>query len=873
MKRIMTLLVFVIMLCQMVVFPMNAQVFAEEVTFDYAREERLLNLGAIYKSEDKALGDTVLRGEFTKILVKFLGKNDILAQRVTLKPYSDVALNYAYIREIKLLKDLKVFASGDRMRFRPEAAITVLEAADMIDAALGYGKYGNRTYSAKGDILKGINKSYSAPAVLDDIYALLDNSLHVEIFDKALYDMKIEHEKETVLERFYGYEQKRGVLTANSNTSLTTATDSVAKGYVTIEDATFKIADEKYSLFLGYTVDYYLDEESGVIIYMEPYKRNYMIEIDAQDVIDSSNTEISYLNEKEKEEKLKFNNIDVIYNEKAYSGFGLLESILPEDNATLKLLDRDDDEYFDVLFITEYKDYLVGQVDSDFGYIYEKNTNVKIDLTNNFDVKIYREDGQRITLQAVKSGEVISIKESKNKEGKVQKLVYVNSEPIVGTVKRISDDEILLDDQTYLCTDEVISKVSVGESGEFFMGKFGKLVKFVGINDADYKLGVACGFSEKGFAVRMKIFTQDGEFLEAAVSEKVWIDKTSAHGVLKGQDNAVSNIAQGEIIRYKLDTKGEVKTIQPADKGTMVDGKRTYANEKGLRLLTTATNPRHYNKMFDRLFGTDNDTQYFVVPNGTQSWAEEENFHAQPLTFDNDRNVNVNNTSVDYVCDAYIIGESMVPVADVFVIAGGSAVAVDVAADMFVFDEMKRILVDNAEMIQLLGVSGGKEVAYTCEEAVLSASGAQLGDILRVELKANGEVEALTPVLKYSSLADINKDYETPKAKPPASSVKTPYVQPGRFAYSPTTTTITGANWHIYAQVRSVGENGFVYDSKYDARDNFAFLSSCVFTRYNVKDGKVEAAPGTINDISAGDKILMVTNYGVPRQMIIFKYE
>lgn len=856
MKRILLMLIAITML---VTSATNGIGFSAQAADSYVfsaseqRAQKLLKIGAIYNDADALeLTRNVKRGEFAKILIKFIGNNKLSPDKVVQKPYVDVELDYPYVREIKQLKVLGIVNDANLLRFRPDDYITVFEAANMLDSALGYGKLAGKTYSAKLDIIENVRKLDIAAATLDDIYIMLENCLGITIFEPELWEVLSETEKETVIDRYYKLEKRRGIVTANSVSGLSEADKNTAKGYLEIDGVRFKSEDPKYEKYLGYTVDFYLDTKNDEVYYVVPYKTTQILTINSDDILPCSQNMIAYKGDNSKKKKAVVKNYDVIFNKKAYSGYGNLNSVLSGIDGTVTLLDRDADSVYDVIFVEDYDYYYITAVDMQFGYIYDEETNTRIDLSDEDNNIIYKADGTRLKVAGISADTLVSVAESRNTRGDKIKTVYLSDEPIEGTVAEISDEEIVINGTSYECSDSIYNEVSLGMYGKFYIGKTGKIVKYISLDEAAWNVGIVHS-KENGFSkAQVKIFTTENAFTVYTIAKNARADKTTefSNGI-RGNKDICDELEAGEVIRYQLNDNGEIKRVQMVDSGSGSGDNKTYVSDTGLRLIKGGSSFHHYQNMYDRSFGTNTDTKFFVIPTDEESWWNEDEFSAQPVTFANDR-------TIKHYCEAYAFGKKDIPMADVLVVKGGSEATVKTSEYMFVLNKILGVVVDGEEMYSLSGMSKGKSVSFLSEKNPKTKFNVENGDVLIVQTKADGTVENIKKVFTLNE-----------------SNNSDAYIRQGvnDLSFGLEASRVTGPYVYVHATVTGITGEGISYKYLVSEENAFGFLKSTTFIRYNISGIDTEAVAGSINDIVIGDEVLIMTNYAKPNQIIVFKNE
>lgn len=836
----------------------GTQADAVQIEVDNVRADRLMKLGAVYYSETaEDLTREITRGEWAKILVKYLQYNSLYSN-IKEKPYIDVELDNEYIREIKVIKDLGLAGSTDRLEFLPKAPITIGDAAEMLANALGYNlntTSSNLKSAAKMRILDGIRKNTAQGAVLDDLYAMLDNCLNIELMNvNMIYeDSELEAGKtETVLSKYYDIAKKRGIITANTYTGLSEAAAAVGQGSICIDNVSYSLRYKNYGNLLGLTVEYYaLDGGSGEIVYIEPYKTNTIITFDAEDTDSCSEQSISYYNDDNKLKKASLSSdIDVIYNRKAYSGYGSLKNIIP-DEGQITLYDNDGDSKFDVMLISEYKYYHVKSVDTKSECVYDSFTNEKLDFSSDGkDIEVYNSENMRVAVSGIKKDAVISVAESKNTDGTKLISIYQTTENITGTLISMDEDYAVINDTEYKYSQGFSDMAKAGDSGIFYLNCLGKLVFYKADTSGSWKIGllykVLCNTDEDD-KIMMNIYTTEGDFVMYNVAEKVNVNSTTANPTGVGGDEYVyKNAVPGEAIRYMLNKDGEIYKLQFADKGTTLSsGEKVYQNELSLRELESGTQFYLRYNMFNGTFAKDANTVIFMAP-PEEKWDDRNKFYTSMSLASDGKNYS-------YPYTAYVYDESEISVADILVIRAETSQSISIEAPLYIISSIEQVDMDGELEYKLTGFERGKRSTYYCEKELFDQFALKKHDVIQFEADRSGEIGNISKVWNADSDSSVSAVI-TPGTKHDNGKS---FSDTGRIAYG---------------TVKRLGSDYIEYDVSLDGVTSSRFLcllSQCQYTRFDVEDKEMKV--GSINDVAIGDTILILSTYGVIKDMIIFK--
>ncbi|MBP3360013.1 MAG: hypothetical protein J6N52_04100 [Clostridia bacterium] len=832
------------------------------IAVDEERAQMLLKMDAVYYSESpEDLTRNVSRGEFAKILVKYFGYTTMMGAPVK-KPYVDVELTNGYVREIKVLKDIGIVTDDEKLKFRPDDSITVSEASVMLALALGYKNLGETlTASAQGEVIKGVERKMNDAALLDDIYAMLENCFDIEMVTFGASSGSYggtELEKETVLTKVYKAVHKRGVVTANSCTGLSEAGEATVKGFVEIDNVVYSTTTNSFGDYLGYTVDYYIkDNSEDELLYAVPYKLNKTLLVDGDDIVSVKASGLTYYNDKNHSKTVNLDsNFDVIYNKKAYTGYGTLDNVIPEEGDIL-FLDNDGDNKYDTMFVTSYEFCIVGAVDVSNGIVYDSLTEEKLDFSDEKqEIEIYNTEGGRISLSGLKPGNALSIAASRNTEGEKIITAYVSPDPISGTVKGIGEDTVTVGSNEYECTEDFEGGLKIGSTGMFYLTATGKIFHFkVGemIDEAGtWKVGLVYrkGINDEDESTSLTVFTPDNEFIFYSFDEKVQVKKTSSQSGGIGFTAAYNSVKTGDIIRYKVDSDGEISTLQPADAGMLDDsGEKTYSDPTSLRLIHSGSTVRNYWGIYNQAFGVDDETIYFVIPD-EEDWNNKRRFGTSYSFSSGGEERNV-----EYAVYGY--GEFDIPIADIFVIKAkiSSTINKSSTSDRYIFvvEDVYQALVDEEVVYKVTGVTKGSKSSFYCTVQDYEDYGIQPGDIIWLAKNTDGFISAAERGCNI-----LGKNTEGTAMVIGEKHTNAAGEQDyGRLEYGEV--IAVEGNYIIY---KIPGVNGTADTTR------FSLMSGYV-TKADLKEKSVTA--GNISEVTKGDKVVGSLGRGLTFDLIVLK--
>ncbi len=506
-KRILSLLlVMVFVLTATITTPVFATFSDVDGTEPYAAAISSLNsLGIINGYEDGTFRplNNVTRAEFTALLLRARGFGDIGSTDLSDPPYPDVVtsdVSWA-IGNIRTAKDMGIVTGYEDGTFRPMNNVLYEEAITMIVRAIGYenaaaegGEWYSKYLTIAGSIglLKNVNGAINVPATRAVIAMMLDNLLNLE--DES------------------GYIQKTGIILSNRITSINSPNVDLRENEILIEDdvtrtvAKYLVDDVKvYDEMIGQRVDFSYKEnkETGYneIKSITPRKNN-VLEIKSKDIEDGkcdASTVVYYEDGVKQKKAVISPDSAVIYNGKLYgtsrndSKYSdyFTQKGLPVVGA-LKLLDNDNDNKYDVIFVDKYDIYVVSNLTTGTRTITDnvlRNNEPKVlDYEKDKSMKFVDTKGYDSSFSSIVKGSVLCIKESNAANGsEVLTTVVINNTNPSGTVTGAkAGKSITLSSTTYNYSDAApwvsgsgsLTEPQLDDSAKFYLDLNGDIVAY-----------------------------------------------------------------------------------------------------------------------------------------------------------------------------------------------------------------------------------------------------------------------------------------------------------------------------------------------------------------------------------------------------------
>ena len=926
MKKILSLLIALCLICSIVQMPVMAEEDIAIVNPESA--DTLEALGIIEGFGGDLMLDKVLtRAEFVSMLVRVL---NIDTSNKTVY-FEDVNASHWAVGTVAAACTMGIVAGVDEKHFAPDEPLAFEEAIKMLVSTLGYepaairkGGYpvGYLTIAQQIGLLNGIDAKagllVKRALAADIIFNALDTNIVKEqvisddIIGKVTDGKTLLREKMNVL-------KGTGVVTANEVTSLSVA-NGVSKGMIKIDDTLFYVGETNAAELLGYAVTYYADLDSADeapynLLYIRIDEReNEVITISAEDVLPTTTTTcVYYVDEDEDEEEYEVSPYaDMIYNDAGTGGFKA--SDLKPEYGTLTLVDNNRDGVADVLFVDEYETIIVGKLMKDTYTAYDRDDMKKlVELNPNSDDYsfIIFKNGEEAEFKAVKEGTVLTVATSANTKGRKKVTVMVSDKTVSGVLDAVDEDYIYIDGEEYEALGSRLGDVSahLGNEVKAYIDSFGRIV---GIDEGaaiSYTYGylIAADTPENGGIdsnLTLKILTDKGAVTVFKCAKEVTLEgKTKVEPENLPTILAKTKRYQGagieQLIRYRLNGKKEVCAIDTIATGnggsadslsldvprtTRVVNPKTGAVESETMDIGGANqnNSRRYmsgvlgNTKNDIL--VDDDVIIFCIPpliaENTKVKDEFGNdIYNYYTNMDDGKYSTVGKgflkSSGYYDAEGYDYSENMS--VDAMVIRVPSKQEMSDGTYLTIVEKVAHTIVDGEPIYKLTGYCNGSYVtAYAENKACVSDSDGnlyQVGDMLRY---------GLNEITGY--IADGQEPYMTGGIN---GKVAFPTDSSGEYGSNKGKFFVTG-KIHYGSIIYKEGLNVILDTTPEDETDVATschpFTLGASSTRYFV----VSEARGTITKVAEADlekyiygrgedaKVAIVAGSGAPREVVIY---
>lgn len=845
------------------------------VSYD-ANAKKLLALGLLDEEQIMDSDSTITKGEFCAIVVKLFALEQFVSTPEHTYFY-DVPISHPYIREISFLYEAGMINGTGDNKFGADDAITFDAALTILLRGLGYenvaarnGGYPTGYYRVADNygVLDGIEIGGSKQLLAGDMYKLLANAAETVVCEVFPVGSGVEYvvtAGNTLLWSLHKIKSGIGIVTGNNYSTLAAAR-AKATNTIQIDGVDYINSDESFNDLLGMRVKYYVkDGDEDTAVYVEEY-RTEKIRIDAEDILNVSNSKITYMLENDKEESISIDTYyDTLYNGVALSGYGLLRSVMPE-SGYVELIDNDKDYDADVILITEGRDIIINNIDKENGVVYDKLTEdaIALESGNGTVVAMRLADGTVIRIGQIGLGDIVSIYESKNTTGMKIKRCIISREFISGKLTEIRDtDTYVINGSEYKKSASNTKDIKMGDSGIFYLNHIGKIVLYSRMQATDMKFAVVRGTEYDSFSAELtvRLFTQDGVFenFECASTVALTYGNTTRRGKLD-DTNFVSELrtklAGGAVVMYRLAGDGsKIAEFCLADENATTPA--------ALNLLDKDSIFVYYSKCVGGKFLIDETTVVFNVP---VDLTVEDKYSL--MTVSNLNALEGGSISSDY--SAYYLGDSkLVPACAMKVTGLRSVGSILYSTRLSVIEDVSQGMLDDetVSIVKLVSNKKSHKLYLTADEkANIEANlghslNLKAGDVVRYTADTDGLITNVQIVCDGTANGILASPAVGGNAK---LENTTSFYQTWRVVYG--VVEEVNVNNGVFSYVIPYTEGlGDGKAPKLEIRN----ASSAQIMKFNATRGKAQV--GTINDINVGDIVIIRSTYSAPQDIVVIK--
>ena len=612
----------------------NIHVMSAPENIEFTKKQQLL-IDALRLSEVEVEDESgITRAEFAKILIT-AAYDDITSYSAVEDTFFDVTDAHDYYKEIMILRDLGVVKGSGNNNFNPEDKITLEQALTMAERLASYDINWHEDY--KSAVKSRLSEKVSVNGSnlpLSAAFMIVCNMMELDV-----YGLYYDNDKaKTYMEQQRKLYYIKGVVTDDGEISL--SGESQNAGHINIDDAEFLNKTGKTELF-GFAVEgyYKADGDENILLSVEKSKKNNEIFIESRNIekYDAEKREYEYF-ENETDVRTKkvaiptdiipvYNGMPISIDDEKFSE----KSFLPE-YGTVRILDNNNDEIYDFIFIDEYDTGVVSGVSEEEEKIYFKNVLGYLELEEK-EYEISDIDGNEKNLSELKENDILSIRESL--DGKRYKILVSNivTQDVCESIDR---EEESIDTKTgglYHFSDYYerifgIELLKIGRAYSFYFDVFGNVAQITSSDESNWNAGYlfnAIASEEEDFIVKICDMNGEKRMFNLADTVKIYLPDNTVKNYKK--EIAVDVINQnatdlfGEagdkysaLIRYRQNMRQEIVQIElPLDKNVDL----SELKEERLFVLHDASiSGAHYNSLsFGAKFAINDSTGILLVDN------------------------------------------------------------------------------------------------------------------------------------------------------------------------------------------------------------------------------------------------------------------
>lgn len=642
--------------------------FTDIAESPYKDEINLLNAISVLAGDPAGTfrpNDTISRAEMAAIIVRIYGMESSVNTSSGTTEFTDVPESHWAAGYINIASGLGVINGDGDGTFRPDDKVTYNEAVKMLVCVVGYGLEANErggwptgylVVANDLDISKNVITT-SGDASRETVAKLVANAIDVEYLEKTGYgetETYMSYPGRTLLSEKLKVEKVEDVVVTETYAASLVGEGTLKSNQVRVDDTIYWITDSSKGIdgYMGYPVIIYAKEDKKVdkdykfIVHYEiDDEMTDFIEYAPEDIINADYDEIKVYANEDGSKKISYQlpaTAPVFVNGVGDRSFDVTALDPQEDgdpsfNGKILIIDIDQNEIIDVLFVDIMKTMVVDRVVKTNGgfYILAKDgtrfpESGKIDLEDD-DVRItIVKDGEEARYSDLEENDVVSYSIVGNTYN-----LEACTENVSGVVQRITGDgEVVIDDEKYEYSTIVnVDECEVGDNATLYLDVYGKIAYVTtttaGAEDYAYLLDIGTENDVmEGDTYCLKVYTKDagisvinvaddvtfikeGEASEPYESEEITDAVWTKYG-LKKDGEVVS-----QLFKFSTDSSDKIDTIEVAKNMGTADP-ADYSDED-LKLFRKTTPPgsAFYARSSGRLgSGSESDMRQLFIWKG-----------------------------------------------------------------------------------------------------------------------------------------------------------------------------------------------------------------------------------------------------------------
>lgn len=584
MKKIISIIITIS--CILAMIPSAMAQNYEKTTTETSSYERGIKLFEALTGENLfgEAEEKVTRGQFADMLIKATNAyfpTDGYTSKVT---FTDVTKENENYYSIGCLADSGAVSEAEK--FNPNDVILMNEAVKMTVSFVGYGIMAENNGGYPGGYLNAANEmkllkdiKLSNELTNADAATMLYNLMFADAM--KYYDETKTYQKSNsnYLKLYFDTYYTEGIINQTTYNSTIYGFESVDNGVIQIDGISYKYGEMGTDMLGKNVTAFYKDNggEDTIIAIVE--EKNTSVVIESEDYEKIEDNRLYYFENSGKTEKsYKLNkSYVVIFNGRRASA--LTDKMLSDPDAEIKLLDNDNDNAFDMIFIKSNVYGTLTTVDYTNDILVletPEQITVKMNDSNGL-YTIYDAEGNETELALLEKKSIVSARISEDEKiieiraldnfvsGKIDAMDNANKKLTVNGVEYETTDQFW---QKYVEKEQIIK---TGATINAAVTAKGTMVALKDL-DSKYVYGYMLkfiyddGMFDETFQIKM--FTSNGVAENIKISEKTTVNGTrctreQTYNVLGG--SAVT----AQLVKYMLNSDGEIARISTAQ--TMED--------------------------------------------------------------------------------------------------------------------------------------------------------------------------------------------------------------------------------------------------------------------------------------------------------------
>lgn len=535
-----------------------------------AASMHLSNLGVMEKSFWQEGNEFITREEFAGIVYSISG--DSASYDAIM--FSDVDIDSKYYNAIEYCVHNGLINGYEDGSFRPTQPITVIEAAKVFTIFAGYNSqafYEGGYSFGYSSVARHIGlfdhvKIYDEKAFItrSQLAQMTYNTLVCPYFGAYAYDEKgnvsFQRTGERVCEHYMGIHFTEGIIKSNG----IIAVDSVPleNDRIYINGRLLLCGEYEFLKNIGLYAECFYDENDVAKSVVSDSIKTQTLTLRGVDIDSASANTVSY-NENGKIKKVSIKQ-DALYYYNGVAKLGYdINAIAGKANAELYMISNDGDNSYEIVFVNEYNEMVVGSrsANGDIVDLFDSLNKVVIDEDSNVPVRIVNEKGEAISYDDIMRNHIISVMQNSSFT-----YVKVSTRCVSGALEAKSDDYVTIGGEDFEASQGCIPKINalaMGSNVKAYINSMGIMIEIVnnGGEAAQYgylcKAGLDTGLSSR---LQLKVFTTEGEMKVFSAADKIKIDDSPIETKkLSDVPPQLKNIKT--LIGFNTDGNGDIKKI------------------------------------------------------------------------------------------------------------------------------------------------------------------------------------------------------------------------------------------------------------------------------------------------------------------------